>query len=197
VRGYLAGSGWKDYQRGGAVCGLALPAGLRESDRLQPPLFTPATKEESGHDINISLEETGARVGRRLAERLRDISLELYERARAYAWQRGIIVADTKFEFGLRDGQPIWIDEALTPDSSRFWPLDGYRPGASPPSFDKQFVRDYLEGLRWDKSPPAPALPDAVVEHTREKYLEALTRLTGMSVPLPPAGSLSSGAHGR
>jgi phosphoribosylaminoimidazole-succinocarboxamide synthase len=177
VRGYLVGSGWKDYKSSGAVCGIALPPGLRESEQLEPPLFTPATKEESGHDINIDFAEMSARVGGGVAGRLRDASLELYSRARAYAEQRGIILADTKFEFGLRDGQPVWIDEALTPDSSRFWPRDGYRPGVAQPSFDKQFVRDYLESLSWDKTPPAPALPAEVVERTRDKYLEALTRL--------------------
>jgi phosphoribosylaminoimidazole-succinocarboxamide synthase len=184
VRGYLVGSGWKDYGRTGAVCGISLPAGLRESDRLQPPLFTPATKEESGHDQNIPIDEMAARIGRELAERLREISLELYGRARAYAEQRGIIVADTKFEFGVRDGRPVWIDEALTPDSSRFWPRDGYRPGASQPSFDKQYVRDYLESLAWDKTPPGPELPPDVVERTREKYFEALERLTGSAAPV-------------
>jgi phosphoribosylaminoimidazole-succinocarboxamide synthase len=179
VRGYLVGSGWKDYQRAGLVCGLPLPPGLRESDRLEPPVFTPATKEESGHDQNISIEEMTARVGASLAGRLRDISLELYVRARAHAEERGIILADTKFEFGLRDGRPIWIDEALTPDSSRFWPRDGYRPGTAQPSFDKQYVRDYLETLAWDKTPPGPALPPQVVDRTRDKYLEAMSRLTG------------------
>jgi phosphoribosylaminoimidazole-succinocarboxamide synthase len=183
VRGYLVGSGWKDYRSTGAVCGIALPPGLRESERLQPPLFTPATKEESGHDQNISLDEMAARIGRGLAERLRDISLELYGRARAYAEQRGIILADTKFEFGLRDGQPVWIDEALTPDSSRFWPQAGYRPGVSQPSFDKQYVRDYLESLPWDKTPPGPELPAEVVRRTSEKYVEALDRLTGTAAP--------------
>lgn len=179
VRGYLVGSGWKDYGRTGVVCGIPLPAGLRESDRLQPPLFTPATKEESGHDQNISIEEMAKRIGPAMAERLKEISLELYRRASAHAEQRGILLADTKFEFGLRDGRPMWIDEALTPDSSRFWPRDGYRPGAAQPSFDKQYVRDYLESIAWDKTPPAPALPPEVVERTREKYLEAMARLTG------------------
>jgi phosphoribosylaminoimidazole-succinocarboxamide synthase len=198
VRGYLVGSGWKDYQRSGAVCGIELPQGLRESERLDPPLFTPATKEESGHDVNISFAEMATRVGGGpLAERLRSISLELYERARAYAEERGIILADTKFEFGLRGGQPVWIDEALTPDSSRFWPRDGYRPGTSQPSFDKQYVRDYLEGLDWDKTPPAPALPDDVVERTRAKYLEALSRLTGRSPRRDLSGRASGAAETR
>jgi phosphoribosylaminoimidazole-succinocarboxamide synthase len=178
VRGYLVGSGWKDYRSSGAVCGITLPPGLLESDRLQPPLFTPATKEESGHDLNIPFEEMAARVGAATAERLREVSLELYGRARAYAEQRGIILADTKFEFGLRGGRPVWIDEALTPDSSRFWPRDGYRPGAAQPSFDKQYVRDYLESLQWNKTPPAPQLPPDVVERTHRKYVEALSRLT-------------------
>ena len=179
VRGYLVGSGWKEYRATGAVCGITLPPGLRESDRLERPLFTPATKEESGHDQNITFAEMAARVGSGIAERLRDVSLALYERASAHAEGRGIILADTKFEFGLLDGHPVWIDEALTPDSSRFWPRDGYRPGAAQPSFDKQYVRDYLESLHWDKTPPAPELPPAVVERTREKYLEALSRLAG------------------
>jgi phosphoribosylaminoimidazole-succinocarboxamide synthase len=192
VRGYLSGSGWKDYQRTGSVCGIALPSGLRESERLDPPLFTPATKEETGHDVNIPFAEMAERVGAATAARLRDISLELYERARAHAEQRGIIVADTKFEFGLREGQPVWIDEALTPDSSRFWPREGYRPGAAQPSFDKQYVRDYLETLDWDKTPPAPALPAEVVERTRAKYLEALSLLTGRS----PGRGLSGAAGG-
>jgi phosphoribosylaminoimidazole-succinocarboxamide synthase len=192
VRGYLVGSGWKDYQRSGAVCGIALPPGLRESERLDPPLFTPATKEESGHDINISFEQMAERVDPSTAGRLRDISLEIYGRARAYAEQRGIILADTKFEFGLRGGQPVWIDEALTPDSSRFWPREGYRPGAAQPSFDKQYVRDYLEQIGWDKAPPAPALPDEVVQRTRAKYLEALSLLTGRS----PGRTLNTPAGG-
>jgi phosphoribosylaminoimidazole-succinocarboxamide synthase len=178
VRGYLVGSGWKDYRARGAVCGIALPPGLRESERLEPPLFTPATKEESGHDINIDFGEMSARVGGGVAERLREVSLGLYGRARAYAERRGIILADTKFEFGLRGEGLVWIDEALTPDSSRFWPSDGYRAGAAQPSFDKQYVRDYLESLAWDKTPPAPALPAEVVERTAAKYVEALTRLT-------------------
>ena len=187
VRGYLVGSGWKDYKSSGAVCGIALPPGLRESERLDPPLFTPATKEESGHDINISFEEMARHVGAGVAEDLRRLSLDIYGRARAHAEGRGIILADTKFEFGLRDGRPVWIDEALTPDSSRFWPRDGYRVGTTPPSFDKQYVRDYLETLAWDKTPPAPVLPAEVVQHTREKYVEALARLTGQDITLPSA----------
>ena len=189
VRGYLVGSGWKDYRKSGAVCGIPLPPGLRESERLDPPLFTPATKEESGHDINIPFDEMARRVGAGVAEDLRRLSLEIYGRARAHAEGRGIILADTKFEFGLRDGLPVWIDEALTPDSSRFWPQDGYRVGATPPSFDKQYVRDYLETLAWDKTPPAPELPQEVVQRTREKYVEALARLTGQDLKLPSAAA--------
>ena len=179
VRGYITGSGWKDYGKTGAVCGIALPAGLRESDRLQPPIFTPATKAETGHDENISYETMVETVGRERAAEARRVSLEIYERARAHAEARGIIVADTKFEFGIRDGRLIWIDEALTPDSSLFWPRDAYAPGRSQPSFDKQFVRDYLETLDWDKQPPGPELPPEVVARTLEKYVEASSRLRG------------------
>jgi phosphoribosylaminoimidazole-succinocarboxamide synthase len=179
VRGYLVGSGWKDYQATGSVCGIALAAGLRESDRLEPPIFTPATKAETGHDENISYETMAATVGSERADEARRVSLEIYSRARAHAAARGIILADTKFEFGTRDGRLVWIDEALTPDSSRFWPLDTYAPGRSQPSFDKQFVRDYLEALRWDKRPPGPALPPDVVARTVEKYVEAFERLRG------------------
>jgi phosphoribosylaminoimidazole-succinocarboxamide synthase len=179
VRGYLVGSGWKDYQATGSVCGVALPPGLRESDRLEPPIFTPATKAETGHDENIPYQTMAGLVGReRAAEALRT-SLEIYARARAHAEARGIILADTKFEFGTREGRLVWIDEALTPDSSRFWPREGYAPGRSQPSFDKQFVRDYLETLRWDKSPPGPELPPDVVARTVEKYVEAFERLRG------------------
>lgn len=179
VRGYLAGSGWKDYQKTGAVCGIPLPAGLRESDRLPEPIFTPSTKATSGHDENISFDEAAARVGRPLAERVRAVSLELYRRAAAYAEPRGIILADTKFEFGLVGDELIWIDEALTPDSSRFWPTGGYEAGRPQPSFDKQYVRDYLERIGWSKQPPGPELPPEVVAATREKYREAYRRLTG------------------
>jgi phosphoribosylaminoimidazole-succinocarboxamide synthase len=189
ARGYLSGSGWKDYVATGQVCGVRLPAGLRESDRLPRPIFTPATKAESGHDINITEEEAAKRVGRRVLDRVRDLTLRLYAEGSAHAESRGIIVADTKFEFGLLpleddDGRPvedriILIDEALTPDSSRFWPVDGYNPGGAQPSFDKQFVRDYLERIQWNKRPPVPSLPDDVVAKTREKYLEAFRRLTG------------------
>jgi phosphoribosylaminoimidazole-succinocarboxamide synthase len=179
VRGYLSGSGWKDYQKNGGVCGIPLPAGLRESDRLPEPIFTPSTKATTGHDENISFDETVARIGRPLAEQLRDTSLTIYKRAVEYAAARGIIIADTKFEFGLIGEQLIWIDEALTPDSSRFWPGDQYAPGKAQPSFDKQFVRDYLERIGWNKQPPAPALPPDVVAGTRDKYREAYQRVTG------------------
>ncbi|MGH9717405.1 MAG: phosphoribosylaminoimidazolesuccinocarboxamide synthase [Candidatus Acidiferrales bacterium] len=179
VRGYITGSGWKDYQKTGKICGIPLPAGLRESDRLPEPIFTPSTKATTGHDENISFDETVARVGRKLAERLRDTSLEIYKRAVQHAAARGIIIADTKFEFGLQGDELIWIDEALTPDSSRFWPADQYAPGRSQPSFDKQYVRDYLEKIGWNKQPPAPALPPEVVTATTAKYREAYQRITG------------------
>ena len=180
VRGYLVGSGWKDYQRTQSVCGIPLPAGLRQADKLPEPLFTPSTKAALGaHDENISFEETIALVGREIAERVRDVSLAIYIRARDHAETRGIIVADTKFEYGLDgDGTLVLIDEAVTPDSSRFWPIDSYAPGSSPPSFDKQFVRDYLETLDWDKTDPGPALPDDIAQKTAEKYREAQRRLT-------------------
>jgi phosphoribosylaminoimidazole-succinocarboxamide synthase len=180
VRGYLIGSGWKDYQNSGAVCGIALTAGLRQADRLPEPIFTPATKAEMGsHDENISYERVVALVGRGLAEQVRATALALYAFAVEHALQRGIIIADTKFEFGVDEaGRLTLIDEALTPDSSRFWPADTYRPGTSPPSFDKQYVRDYLETLDWPKRPPAPQLPPEIVARTSEKYAEALRRLT-------------------
>jgi phosphoribosylaminoimidazole-succinocarboxamide synthase len=181
VRGYLAGSGLKDYQKTGAVCGIALPPGLRESDRLPEPIFTPATKAEMGqHDENISEAEAGRRLGVDTIRRLKEISLEIYRRAADYASGRGIIVADTKFEFGLIDGRITLVDEVLTPDSSRFWPADQYSPGKPQPSYDKQFVRDYLEQVGFDKRPPGPALPPDVVRGTRAKYVEALTRITGL-----------------
>jgi phosphoribosylaminoimidazole-succinocarboxamide synthase len=179
VRGYLSGSGWKDYQKTGAVCGISLPAGLRESDRLPEPIFTPSTKATTGHDENISFEVTVERIGRPLAESLRNTSLAIYRRAAEYAGARGIIIADTKFEFGLIGEQLIWIDEALTPDSSRFWPGDQYAAGKAQPSFDKQFVRDYLERIGWNKQPPGPVLPLDVVAGTRDKYREAYQRITG------------------
>jgi phosphoribosylaminoimidazole-succinocarboxamide synthase len=183
VRGYITGSGWKDYRASGAVCGVPLPAGLRESERLEPPIFTPSTKAEVGHDQNISFEEVARLVGAERAAALRELSLSLYARARAHAEARGILLADTKFEFGLSEGRLLWIDEALTPDSSRFWPREGYAPGRPQPSFDKQYVRDYLESLGWDKRPPAPPLPDAVVERTSEKYREAFSLITGRELP--------------
>ena len=178
VRGYLAGSGWKDYQATGAVCGISLPGGLAQSARLEPPIFTPATKAETGHDENISFETMEATVGAERAAEARRISLEIYSRARTHAEARGLILADTKFEFGVRDGELIWIDEALTPDSSRFWPGDQYEPGRSQPAFDKQYVRDYLETLDWNKKAPGPHLPSDVIARTGEKYREALARLT-------------------
>ena len=184
VRGYLSGSGWKEYQKSGRVCGIALPAGLRESDRLPEPIFTPSTKAESGHDVNITEAEAAAIVGADLIRDVRERSIEVYRRGAAHAEQRGIILADTKFEFGLVDtpGQApglMLIDEVLTPDSSRFWPADAYAPGGPQPSYDKQYVRDYLEQIGWNKQPPAPALPPEVVARTREKYVEAFRRLTG------------------
>jgi phosphoribosylaminoimidazole-succinocarboxamide synthase len=187
ARGYLSGSGWKEYQKTGTVCGVKLPHGLRESDRLPEPIFTPATKAASGHDINITEEEAGRIVGADAIERLRNLTLRLYSRGAAHAEHRGIIVADTKFEFGRlasgkNQGEIILIDEVLTPDSSRFWPRDLYAPGGPQPSFDKQFVRDYLEGIRWNKQPPVPTLPDEVIEKTREKYIQAFRLLSGLEL---------------
>jgi phosphoribosylaminoimidazole-succinocarboxamide synthase len=179
ARGYLAGSGWKEYRATGKVCGIALPSGLKESDKLPEPIFTPATKSTAGHDENISFEHTAEIIGRPLAEKVRDITLEIYRRAAAYAEPRGILLADTKFEFGQLNGELIWIDEALTPDSSRFWPAAEYKPGGPQPSFDKQFVRDYLESIRWPKTPPGPDLPLDVVAGTRAKYREAYRILVG------------------
>ena len=185
VRGYLSGSGWKDYQATGSVCGIQLPAGLRESDRLPEPIFTPASKSLDGeHDINISFDEMVARIGAHNAERLRDLTLAIFRKASAYAEQHGLILADTKFEFGLAAEGIILADEVLTPDSSRFWPRDQYAPGGPQPSFDKQFVRDYLESIHWNKQAPAPALPPDVVARTQEKYLEAFRLLTGTSLSL-------------
>jgi phosphoribosylaminoimidazole-succinocarboxamide synthase len=180
VRGYLAGSGWKDYEQTGGICGHALPAGLRLADKLPEPIFTPSTKADTGHDENISWNECRAILGDDVAMRVRDWSIDLYEHGRAYAAQRGIIIADTKFEFGIVDDELVLIDECLTPDSSRFWPADAWQPGSNPPSFDKQFVRDYLETLDWNKQPPAPALPPDVVAKTAEKYVDAYARLTGL-----------------
>jgi phosphoribosylaminoimidazole-succinocarboxamide synthase len=182
VRGYLAGSGWKEYRERQTVCGIRLPAGLKESAELPEPIFTPATKAESGHDENISFEEAAKLAGGEIAEQARAASLKIYKFAREHARQRGIIIADTKFEFGLLDGRLLLIDEVLTPDSSRFWPADQYQPGRGQPSFDKQFVRDYLETLDWNKTPPAPALPPEVVAKTQAKYLEAYERLTGRAL---------------
>jgi phosphoribosylaminoimidazole-succinocarboxamide synthase len=180
VRGYLAGSGWAEYQAGRAVCGVPLPAGLVQADRLPEPIFTPATKAEQGeHDENVSFETVADRIGTELATRLRDLSLALYAAGAAHAAERGIILADTKFEFGLLDGEVVLADEVLTPDSSRYWPADAWEPGRTPPSFDKQFVRDYATSTGWDRQPPAPALPDEVVAATRTKYVEAYERLTG------------------
>ncbi len=182
VRGYLAGSGWKEYRASQTVCGVNLPPGLKESAELPEPIFTPATKAETGHDENISFEQAAGIVGNDIAEQARAASLKIYSTARDYARKRGIIIADTKFEFGLFNGELILIDEVLTPDSSRFWPADQYQPGKGQASFDKQFVRDYLETLDWDKAPPAPALPPEVVARTESKYLEAYERLTGQKL---------------
>ncbi|MEE8349037.1 MAG: phosphoribosylaminoimidazolesuccinocarboxamide synthase [Acidobacteriota bacterium] len=179
VRGYLAGSGWKEYLESETVCGIQLPSGLRESDELPEPVFTPATKATSGHDENISFDKAVELVGSEIAERVRELSLQIYNHGRSYAMERGIILGDTKFEFGLQGTELIWIDEALTPDSSRFWPADQYQPGQAQASFDKQFVRDYLETLDWDKKAPGPVLPEEVVEATSSRYLEAFSLLTG------------------
>jgi phosphoribosylaminoimidazole-succinocarboxamide synthase len=180
VRGYISGSAWKEYQQTSAVCGIVLPPGLRESDQFPEPIFTPATKADVGqHDLNITFNETCQRVGRELADELRRRSLEIYKRGAAYAQSRGILIADTKFEFGQIDGELILIDEVLTPDSSRFWPADGYKPGHSQPSFDKQFVRDWLTECGWDKNSPPPELPPEVVANTRTKYIEAFEKIAG------------------
>ncbi|MCG6964012.1 MAG: phosphoribosylaminoimidazolesuccinocarboxamide synthase [Acidobacteria bacterium] len=190
ARGYLAGSGWKEYRAGGTVCGIPLPSGLTESDQLPEAIFTPATKATSGHDENISFERMAGIVGADLADRLRQLTLELYSEAAAYARERGIIIADTKFEFGLDDdGAVVWMDEALTPDSSRFWPADAYAPGRSQPSYDKQYVRDWLEASGWSKEPPPPTLPAQVVNGTLDRYLEAYERLTGARLDLASFGS--------
>ena len=180
VRGYLSGSGWKSYLKDGSVCGIALPAGLRESEKLPEPLFTPSTKEDLGlHDINISFKEAANRVGSEVASRVRELSLSIYQKGVQVAAEKGIIIADTKFEFGMLDGEIVLIDEVLTPDSSRFWPQSDYAPGGSQPSFDKQYVRDYLLSIRFNKQPPGPHLPEKVVQQTRDKYIEALRLLTG------------------
>ncbi|MHB0955927.1 MAG: phosphoribosylaminoimidazolesuccinocarboxamide synthase [Pirellulaceae bacterium] len=181
VRGYLDGSGWTEYQQSGQVCGITLPAGLRQGSQLERPIFTPATKEETGHDVNISLEQMIGITGAVAAEELRRRSIDLYQRGAAYAQERGILIADTKFEWGWYEGELILIDEVLTPDSSRFWPADAYEPGHGQPSYDKQFVRDWLTASQWDKNSPPPALPDEIVTKTREKYVEAFERLTGQA----------------
>ena len=182
ARGYVSGSGWKDYRRDGRICGIALPAGLRESDQLPESIFTPASKAQSGHDENISFETVARQVGEPLAAKLRDLTLAIYQRAARYAETRGIVIADTKFEFGFAGDRLVLADEVLTPDSSRFWPRDSYQPGGPQPSFDKQYVRDYLESIRWDKRPPAPALPPEVIERTSEKYREAYRVLAGKAL---------------
>ena len=182
ARGYVSGSGWKDYGREGSICGIALPAGLQESSRLPEPIFTPASKAQSGHDENISFETVAGQIGERLARQLRDLTLAIYKKAATYAQTRGIIIADTKFEFGFVRDKLVLADEVLTPDSSRFWPRASYQPGGPQPSFDKQYVRDYLESIHWDKRPPAPALPDDVIARTSEKYREAYRILTGKSL---------------
>jgi phosphoribosylaminoimidazole-succinocarboxamide synthase len=179
ARGYIAGSGWKEYRERGTVCGIPLPAGLRESEKLPEPIFTPATKAQSGHDENISFERTASLIGSDLAARLRDLTLAIYARAARYAETRGILIADTKFEFGFVDGELVLGDEVLTPDSSRFWPAETYRPGGPQFSFDKQFVRDYLESIHWNKQPPAPPLPEEVAARTGEKYRQAYYAITG------------------
>ncbi|KAA0006564.1 MAG: phosphoribosylaminoimidazolesuccinocarboxamide synthase [Thermoplasmata archaeon] len=184
VRGYLSGSGWKEYQKKGEICGIKLPKGLRESEKLDEPIFTPTTKAEKGHDMPITFEQLKDMVGKETAEKLRDLSIEIYEKARDYAYQRGIIIADTKFEFGVKDGEIILVDELLTPDSSRFWPLDAYEPGKPQPSFDKQYVRDYLTSTGWDKNSPPPHLPEEVIRETEKRYREAFERLTGRKLDL-------------
>jgi phosphoribosylaminoimidazole-succinocarboxamide synthase len=185
VRGYLSGSAWKEYRQNGCVCGIKLPVGLRESDLLSEPIFTPATKAETGHDLNISFDEMCRLVGEETSRRLRELSLDIYRRGTEIARQRGILIADTKFEFGRLDGELWLIDEVLTPDSSRFWPANQYAPGKAQPSFDKQFVRDWLETSGWDKNSPPPELPSEVVDRTRTKYIEAFERLTGETFPWP------------
>ncbi len=185
ARGYLAGSGWKEYQADGTVCGIPLPKNLQNGDRLPEPIFTPASKAQSGHDMNVSFDAVAQEIGRDLADRLRSLTLEIYTKAARFAEERGIILADTKFEFGFVNEQLLLADEVLTPDSSRYWPVVNYRPGGPQLSFDKQYVRDYLETLDWDKRPPAPALPDEVIEKTSEKYKEAYTRITGRQLGDP------------
>jgi phosphoribosylaminoimidazole-succinocarboxamide synthase len=183
VRGYLAGSGWKEYQASGAVCGVKLPAGLKLSSKLPEPIFTPATKAQEGHDENIDFDRMASIVGRQTAERLRDISIAIYKAAAEHAESRGLILADTKFEFGEKDGAILWIDEALSPDSSRYWPIDSYQEGVAQDSFDKQVIRDYLDSIGWNRTPPPPPLPDEVVEKTSRRYEDALVRITGAKPP--------------
>jgi phosphoribosylaminoimidazole-succinocarboxamide synthase len=180
VRGYISGSGWQSYLASGKVCGITLPKGLRESEKLPEPIFTPSTKEDAGHDINIDFAEMRNRIGFKLSEKIKALSIAIYQKGAELADQKGIIIADTKFEFGLLNDEVILIDEVLTPDSSRFWPKASYQPGRGQESFDKQYLRDYLDSIRWDKNPPAPALPPEVINNTRVKYLEALKRLTGI-----------------
>jgi len=182
VRGYLVGSGWKEYKQSGSVCGIPLPKGLQEASKIPEPIFTPATKAETGHDENISFDQMVELIGKPTGDKVKQLSIEIYNRAAEFALKKGIIIADTKFEFGFEKENLILIDEALTPDSSRFWPIDSYQVGSSPMSFDKQFVRDYLESIHWDKNPPAPSLPEEVVLKTQEKYLEAYRQLTGTSL---------------
>jgi phosphoribosylaminoimidazole-succinocarboxamide synthase len=182
VRGYLAGSGWNDYQKTGVVCGIKLPAGMKQAEKLPEPMFTPSTKATAGHDENITQEQAAALVGAEVAREIREVSLSIYRKAAEYAGGRGIIIADTKFEFGLYDGKLMWIDEALTPDSSRFWSVKEYQVGMSPPSFDKQFVRDYLLSIKWDKTPPAPQLPPGVIKGTSDRYREAYRLITGVEL---------------
>lgn len=182
VRGYLSGSGWKEYRQSRSICGIKLPEGLRESDKLPEPIFTPSTKEDVGHDINVSEKYVENQIGKSVTGKLKEISIALYRKASQYAESKGIIIADTKFEFGMYDKNIILIDEALTPDSSRFWPKDQYKPGGAQPSFDKQFVRDYLETLTWDKTPPGPELPDEIVQKTSQKYMQALTMISGKGI---------------
>ena len=182
VRGYIAGSGWKDYKKNNAICGISLPGDLKESDKLPEPIFTPSTKAESGHDENISFEEAVKTTGKELAEEIRQKSIAIYKKASEYALTKGIIISDTKFEWGKYGDKVILIDEVLTPDSSRFWPMESYSPGKPQPSFDKQFVRDYLESCGWDKNPPPPLLPEDIIRTTSEKYLEAYTKLTGKEI---------------
>lgn len=179
VRGYLSGSGWKEYQKTQSICGMKLPSGLKESDRLPEPIFTPSTKEETGHDINVTQDYIEKELGKDITTKLKDISLAIYKKASSYAEKKGIIIADTKFEFGFYEDEIILIDEVITPDSSRFWPMSEYKPGKSQPSFDKQFVRDYLDSLDWDKTPPAPDLPSDIVEKTTSKYLQVHRMITG------------------